>query len=132
MTLRVGIDLVAVVSVEEAISAHGDKYLKRVYTDRELEDCRRPGGIDPEALAARFAAKEAVLKLLRVGDQPVALRSIEVRREPDGAPTIDMTGSAATLAEEAGVADIAVSITHEDGYAAAVAVADVAARGNTQ
>jgi holo-[acyl-carrier protein] synthase len=130
--LRVGIDLVAVASVEEAITAHGDKYLTRVYTDRELDDCRRPGGFDPEALAARFAAKEAVLKVLRVGDKPVTLRSIELRRESDGAPAIELTGSAAMLAKETGTADIAVSITHEDGFAAAVVVADVAARGNTR
>ena len=69
------------------MAAHGDRYLARVYTPRELEDCRGPGGRagpDPAHLAARFAAKEAVFKILRVGDQAVAWLDVQTRRDPTG------------------------------------------------
>ena len=112
-----GIDLVAVAEVAEAIATHGDRYLRRVYTARERADCRD----DPARLAARFAAKEAVRKALR-GDG-VAWPSVEVRLETDGSPSLHLYGRAAELAETAGLAEFAVSLTHEAGLAAAVVVA---------
>jgi holo-[acyl-carrier protein] synthase len=132
MAVRVGIDLVSVDSVEDAISEHADRYLTRIYTDRELDDCRTGDGVDAERLAARFAAKEATLKALRAGEGGIPWKSIGVRREPGGAVELELTGPAATLAANAGVADMSVSLTHEAGYAAAVVVADVTSRGNAQ
>ena len=86
--IRVGIDLVAVSGVQAALeAAHGEHYLERVYTVGELEDCRTPAGVDPERLAARFAAKEATLKVLPIGDEGFALTAIEVRRRPRVAST---------------------------------------------
>ena len=61
MPLRVGIDTVEVAAIEAALAAHGERYLRRVYTSREVADCNG----DPERLAARFAAKEATFKALR-------------------------------------------------------------------
>jgi holo-[acyl-carrier protein] synthase len=121
--MRVGIDLVSVASIEEAIDAHADHYLARIYTPRELEDCRMEGIVDPERLAGRFAAKEAAMKTLRPGDDAVPWSSIEVRREEAGWVEIELSGPAAELAERAGIADMSVSLTHERGYAAAVVVA---------
>ena len=121
--MRVGIDLVSVASIEEAIEAHADNYLARIYTPRELDDCRMGGAVDPERLAGRFAAKEAAMKTLRPGDEAVPWSSIEVRREASGWVEIDLSGPAAELAERAGIADMSVSLTHERGYAAAVVVA---------
>ena len=65
MAVRVGIDLVSVQAVQDSLRAHPQAYLARVYTDREVTDCRTADGVDPERLAARFAAKEATLKVLR-------------------------------------------------------------------
>ncbi len=125
MPLRVGIDLVSVEEVEESIRTHGPRYLERVYTDREVGDCTSPAGVDPERLAARFAAKEATMKVLRPDDEGIPWRSIEVRREPGGWVGLELTGRAAALADAARVADLAVSLTHESGFASAVVVAEL-------
>jgi holo-[acyl-carrier protein] synthase len=124
MPVRVGIDLVSVASIEESIKAHADHYLKRVYTATELDDCRVDGSVDAERLAGRFAAKEATMKTLRPpDDEAVPWSSIEVRREASGWVEVALSGPAAELAERAGIADMAVSLTHERGFAAAVVVA---------
>jgi holo-[acyl-carrier protein] synthase len=125
MPIRVGFDLVAVGSVEEALRAsHGEHYLKRVYTEREILDCRTATGVDPERLAARFAAKEATIKILPMDGDGMSLQTIEVLREPSGRVHLQLTGRAAALAAEAGVIDLALSIAHEGGFAAAVVVAE--------
>jgi holo-[acyl-carrier protein] synthase len=124
--IRVGIDLVAADSVQDSLrAAHGDRYLERVYTKREIDDCGTAAGIDPERLAARFAAKEATLKVLPVGNEGLALTAIEVRREPSGRVHIELSGRAAELAADAGVAELSASLTHEAGFAAAVVVAEL-------
>lgn len=123
--LRVGIDLVEVDAVAAALGApSGQRYLDLVYTPGEVSDCTAPGGtVDASRLAARFAAKEAAMKALRVGDRPLSWRSIEVRREPDGCPSLVVSGVASELADEAQVSQFAVSLTHERDYASAVVVA---------
>ncbi len=121
---RVGIDLVSVDSVREALSAHAERYLERIYTKNELEDCSTPSGIDAERLAARFAAKEATLKVLRPGVVTPPFHSIEVCRRPGGWVELELSGAAATLAEEAGLSNFALSITHEHGFASAVVFAE--------
>jgi holo-[acyl-carrier protein] synthase len=123
MSLRVGTDLVSVDTVRGSIETHAEHYLERVYTPRELRDCRTPQGIDPERLAARFAAKEATLKVLRPRDEGIPWNSIEVRRDPSGWVELELSGVAAKLATDAGVTELSLSITHEGGFAAAVVVA---------
>ncbi len=123
MPLRVGIDLVAVESVEESVRVHSSRYLQRVYTDREVGDCRTADGVDPERLAARFAAKEAALKVLRPRAGGIPWRAIEVRRHEAGWVELELSGAAAALAAEAGLDDFAVSLSHEGGFASAVVVA---------
>jgi holo-[acyl-carrier protein] synthase len=123
--ILVGIDLVAATAVEQTLrAAHGERYLQRVYTEREVEDCRTGAGVDPERLAARFAAKEATLKVLPVGNEGLALTTIEVCREPSGRVHIELSGRAAELAADAGITELSVSLTHEAGFAAAVVVAE--------
>jgi holo-[acyl-carrier protein] synthase len=126
MGVRVGIDLVSVESVAASISAHGERYLKRVYTERELRDCAGPQGVDPERLAARFAAKEAVLKALRPGEVGVPLNAIEIRRTPEGWVEVGLIGAAADVAAHVGIEGFALSITHERGLAAAIVMASSA------
>ena len=123
--MRVGIDLVSVASVRESLAVHAERYLARVYTDAELDDCRSDAGIDVERLAGRFAAKEATIKVLRPDDEPLPWRCIEVRRELSGATEIQLTGHAAELADAAGIVSLALSISHEDTLACAVVVAEL-------
>ncbi len=126
MSLRLGIDLVAVEDVEESLNVHADRYLERIYSRRELADCRAASGaIVAERLAARFAAKEAAIKVLRPGaDTSVPWQSIEVVREGGDGVELVLSGRAADLARAAGLASFAVSLTHEGSYAAAVVLAE--------
>jgi holo-[acyl-carrier protein] synthase len=126
MGVRVGIDLVSIDAVEESIRIHSARYLQRVYTSRELRDCRAPDGEpDPRKLAERFAAKEAALKVLRVGDEAVPWQSIDVGNDRFGSPSIELTGAAERLARQNGVTQLDLSVTHEGPLAAAIVVARV-------
>jgi holo-[acyl-carrier protein] synthase len=139
-SLRVGIDLVGVAEVAESVGRLGRHYLYRVFTpheracarvgaDRSRGNRRPPGaggndiaGYSMESLAARFAAKEAALKVLRPVAARPEWRSIEVRRVEGGWCELRLTGLAADLAAEAGITTLAVSVTHEPMMAAACVV----------
>jgi holo-[acyl-carrier protein] synthase len=122
--LAVGIDLVDVSTVAESLrGAHRERYLQRVYTIHEVDDCRDASGqIDAERLAARFAAKEATIKALPGAGEEIRLTWIEVVKESSGGVALALSGRAAALFEVSGATEIAVSITHEAGFAAAVVV----------
>jgi holo-[acyl-carrier protein] synthase len=122
----VGIDLTSVEVVREAVSAHGHRYLDRVYTPAEQADCAG----DPARLAGRFAAKEAAVKVLRPApDEALPWSDIEVVREPDGHVELRLAGLAAAHADAQGLADFAVSLTHEGDAACAVVVAQTRVEG---
>lgn len=106
--------------MSDAIRDFGARYLDRVYTPVEQASYAAGG---PASLAARFAAKEAVLKLIGTPDG-VDLRSVEIRTATGGRPEVHLTGRAAELAEESGmdIAGIDVSLSHTDDLAMAVAV----------
>jgi holo-[acyl-carrier protein] synthase len=127
--VRVGIDLVAVESVRASLREHGDRYLARVYTEQEVADCGGADGPDAERLAARFAAKEAALKVLRPAGGGVSWHAIEVIRDEAGWADLKVTGAAAELARQAGIVAFAVSLTHEGAYASAVVVAELETGG---
>lgn len=120
---RVGVDLVAVDDVAASVERFGARYLQRIYTDHERACCVGDPSAVAAGLAARFAAKEAALKVLRPQGARPEWRSIEVVRQPHGACDLVLTGEAARLADEAGLHHLAVSLTHEAGMAAAVVVA---------
>ena len=123
MPIRVGIDLVSVEAVAESIREHGDRYLQRVYTEAELRDCQGAQGVAAERLAARFAAKEAALKVLRPSDEAIPWREIEVVRDPAGWVELELNGRALISARDQGLDDFAVSVSHEADYATAIVVA---------
>src|SRR3982750_42464 len=117
MAMRVGVDLASVTGVREAMTAHGDRYLNRVYTPQELLDCAG----DPARLAGRFAAKEATIKVLRPArDTALPWSDIEVIRQPDGWTELHLAGSAAARAQHEGLATFSVSVSHEGDTACAV------------
>ncbi len=124
MAIRIGIDLVSVATVAESLrGSHREHYLSRVYTDCEVDDCRGPSGrIEVERLAARFAAKEAAIKALPGAGEEVRLTTIEVITGESGQVELKLSGRAAELAAELCASDIAVSLTHEAGFAAATVV----------
>jgi len=120
--VRVGTDIESVDDVRASLEQYGRRYLGRVFTAAEIASC---GGVTPEAapgLTARFAAKEAVMKLLQPVDVVPTWRSIEVRRLPGGAPEIALSDDAAALAAAAGITQIAISLSHGAGVGIATAV----------
>lgn len=125
MAIRVGIDLVSVDDVRASLETHGERYLSRVYSPQEIADCGEAGNPDPQRLAARFAAKEAAFKALRVGNDAISWLDVEVRRGAEGEVDLELTGQAAALAQEAGITQLALSFTHEHESAAAVVIAEI-------
>jgi holo-[acyl-carrier protein] synthase len=121
--IRVGVDLAAVAAVSDSLARFGTRYTSRVFTAREMTDCRGTAPARARGLAARFAAKEAVLKALRASDVVPPWTDIEVIRTPGGWPEIQLHGVAAQLAAQQGLATWAVSLTHETNVAAAIVVA---------
>ena len=117
-TRAVGVDVVDVARFALALERH-PKIAERLFTERE----RRDASSRPERLAARFAAKEAVLKSLRVGVGATTWRSIEIHRDESGAPSVVLHGEAAALAARSGVAQLHLSMTHTHHTAAAFVVA---------
>jgi holo-[acyl-carrier protein] synthase len=125
MPIRVGFDLVEVAAVEAELRAPTrDRYLARVYTELEIEECTTDRGVSAERLAARFAAKEATIKVLPSSNDGFSLREIEVRRAPSGSVEIALSGAAGELGRSAGILALSVSLTHEAGMAGAVVVAE--------
>ena len=119
---RTGCDLQRIDDVDVAIRAFGARYLDRVYTAREQRACHAAGVPSASSLAARFAAKEAVLKLIGTTDG-VDLRSIEIDQADGGRPLVRLSGRAAELARAAALGEIDVSLSHSGDVALATAVA---------
>lgn len=120
----VGVDLIEIARVERALARHGDRFLERVFTPAEIRYCR---GYIAE-LAARFAAKEAVSKALGVGMRMIARdgiqwRDVEVVGDPRGKPLVRLYGRAARHAEDLGLTEWAISLSHSRAHAVALVVA---------
>ena len=121
--VSVGIDLTHVSDVRESISVFGDRYLSRIFTSRELADCETSSDPVPR-LAARFAAKEAAVKALRVEGSRPPWTSMEVSRNPGGwCDEVLMIGAARRLARARGIDRMMVSLSHEADAAVAFVVA---------
>jgi holo-[acyl-carrier protein] synthase len=122
--LTTGVDLIEIARVERALARHGDRFLERVFTHAEVFYCR---GRLPE-LAARFAAKEAVSKALGVGMRMISRdgidwRDAEIVGDMRGKPLVRLHGRAAERAEELGLTEWAVTLSHTREYAVAFVVA---------
>ena len=118
-----GIDLVDFPRIEEMVDQHGERFLTRVFTEAEQSyaDSNKNG---IEKLAGRFAAKEAVLKLMGTGWRgKIAWTDIEIINNPTGQPEVTLTGEVAKIAEKLGINHISISITHTANFAIASAVA---------
>jgi acyl carrier protein len=116
-----GVDLVRLDDVSASVAAFGDRWARRVCTDRELSDCVTAAGWSAGRLAARFAAKEATLKVLEVRPgAAIPWRSIEVRSGARGrAPRLELHEPAARTAEAAGIAELRLDLSCTATHAAA-------------
>jgi holo-[acyl-carrier protein] synthase len=115
----VGVDIIEVERIEAVLQRHGQRFLQRVYTLAEQAYCR---GRVPE-LAVRFAAKEAVSKALGTGMRGIAWREMEILGDERGKPLVHLHGRAKARAEELGLSDFAVSLSHSRDYAVALVMA---------
>jgi holo-[acyl-carrier protein] synthase len=116
-TTELGIDIIRVSRITASLARFGDRFTNRVLTPAEATYVRNR----PEALAGRWAAKEAVSKVLGLGVRGIGWRDIEVERLPTGQPAIRLHGRAARRATQLGMNRIAVSISHEAEFAVAIA-----------
>ncbi|MFN2519747.1 MAG: holo-ACP synthase [Candidatus Limnocylindria bacterium] len=115
----VGIDIIETGRIKRVLEKHPDRFLRRVYTEWEQAYCRR----DVLHLAGRWAAKEAVSKVLGLGVRGVGWREIEIRRTPYGQPTVTLHGRADARRRALGLAEpLTVSISHIRELAVAVAI----------
>ncbi|HEV8692181.1 MAG TPA: holo-ACP synthase [Ideonella sp.] len=123
--VRVGIDIASVPAIEESLASFGERFTERLFTAQERADALavQGEGAQAERLAARFAAKEAVIKALDLPQAGIGWRDIELTRGPGGRPALALHGRAAELAQGLGVRDWAVSISHDGPQACAVVVA---------
>src|SRR2546427_1446587 len=124
-TTELGIDIIKVDRIRAALDRFGERFSRRVLTTREQRYVRNR----PETFAGRWAAKEAVSKVLGLGVRGIGWRDIEIDRMPTGQPAVSLHGRAAARAEQLGMGRVAVSITHEADYAGAVAFWVRTARG---
>jgi holo-[acyl-carrier protein] synthase len=123
---RVGIDIVDVRHIQDSIERFGERFLNRLFTRGEQAYCRSllSNTAIVQSFAARFAAKEATLKVLRPETAVLDWQTIEIQRHEAGYCAIVLHADAADLAQRRGIITLSVSMSHEAEYATAVVVAD--------
>jgi holo-[acyl-carrier protein] synthase len=116
-TTELGIDIIRIDRIRAALARFGERFSNRVLTPAERAYVRGR----PQTMAGRWAAKEAISKVLGLGVRGISWREIEIERLPTGQPAVHLHGRAAARAEQLGMGRIAVSISHEAEYAVAIA-----------
>lgn len=118
----IGVDIVEISRIKQAAKKWSTKFLKRIFTDRELE-YSHDKSIPYQHLAARFAAKEAVLKA--IGDSTIhriEWVNVEILNDEHGRPLVNLSGKAKKIKQEKNISDIIISMSHTRTYAVANAV----------
>ncbi len=110
----IGVDIIEISRIESLIKRWGKTFLQRVFTPSELELHN-----NISSLAARFAAKEAVLKALGACDKGISWQEIEILAESNGKPSVHLMGKAKLQAEESAIAKLNISLSHSREYAVA-------------
>ena len=117
----VGTDIIEVARIEKLIKEKGDKFLNKIYTQKEIDYCESKGPNKYQHYAGRFAAKEAVFKILSTHlskiNKPLIFKDIEILNRKDGSPYVNINN-----AMIASISDLNVSISHIKKYATAVAI----------
>jgi len=115
---EIGVDIIEIPRIAEAIERFGERFLRRVYTEREVAAYRKR----TSSLATRFAAKEAVMKVLGTGMRGVSWHDIEILSAPSGKPVVHLHGKALERFESLGLESITVSLSDSKEHAVAVAL----------
>ncbi len=118
----VGIDLIRVKRIANVFQRRPERFLKRIFTKKEIEELLKRRNPIP-SIAARFAAKEAVAKALGCGIGVIRWREMEIIKEERGKPMVFLKGEAARWADQYGIKGVKVSMSHDGSYAIANAVA---------
>jgi len=124
MIVGIGLDVVEIARITRSLESDGRRFEERAFTEAERRDCADRADRE-QALAARFAAKEACFKALGTGwggDAGTSLREVEVVSAANGAPELRLSGGAASRARELNVKRVHVSLTHQPGIAAATVI----------
>jgi holo-[acyl-carrier protein] synthase len=121
MIESVGIDIVEIDRIEESMVKRRERFLERLYTPAERDYCMSKAKASMY-LAGRFAAKEAVLKVLGTGLRNVKWTDIEIIKDDLGKPHVRLSGKALEIAKKMGLVNILLSISHSRDYAVAQAV----------
>jgi holo-[acyl-carrier protein] synthase len=117
--LASGVDLIEISRIDAAIERYGERFLRRIFTSRELSLTHGRA----ESLAARFAAKEAAAKALGVGIGEVSWLEVEVLSSPNRQPVLHLHGNAARIAKEKALTHWAISLSHSQVFAIAMVTA---------
>ena len=124
MIAGIGIDRIAIARIEKALNQHGERFVRRVFTDKEIAQARAKGN-PARRFAMLFAAKEAVSKALGSGlRKGVTWKGIETIHLASGKPAITLHAGAQTRAEALQIHCVHISLTDDDGVAMAFAVAE--------
>jgi holo-[acyl-carrier protein] synthase len=119
MSLKTGVDIIEISRIQAALGRHGERFLQRVFTPAEVDECRGRA----EALAVRFAAKEATTKALGTGIGPVGWLEVETLHKRSGEPYLVLHGRAQQVADYLGLTTFAISLSHSRDNAIAIVVA---------
>jgi len=118
---RIGTDIIEIARIEQAINHWGESFLRRVYTDSELKLYHGKSS----SLAARFAGKEAVMKVLGTQNRGMSWKEIEILSDPNGKPFLRLHGRAQNQAASLGLSELAISLSHCKEYAIAFVMGEV-------
>jgi holo-[acyl-carrier protein] synthase len=120
--IGIGVDLVECARIQHSLDRFGDRFLRRVFTEGEIEYCLSMK-FPARHLAARFAAKEAVSKAFGTGiGKAMGWRDIDVHKKPSGEPFLVLAGGAEQLARERGVKHTLITLSHSREHAVATIV----------
>lgn len=122
MIVGLGTDIVEIVRIGQMIERHGEQFLNRIYTDEEIRYCQKRRECY-EHFAGRWAGKEAVMKTLGTGFiRGIGWRDIEILSARSGKPSVTIHGGAKECAEQLGIEEILITISHCRSYATATAI----------
>lgn len=120
MIVGIGCDIIEIERIARAIKS--ESFIRRVFTAEEAAYCQRRGQQAAASFAARFAAKEAVLKALGTGMREGSLQEIAVDNDGLGKPLVQLSGHFAMLAKQLGVKNIQISLSHSRDFAVAYVI----------
>jgi holo-[acyl-carrier protein] synthase len=116
---HIGVDIIEIDRIQQAITRWGERFLHRVYTDAERGLYKKT-----ETLAVRFAGKEAAVKALGTGMRGIGWRDVEILHEPSGKPHVNLYRGARDKANDLGLKGLAISLSHSREYAVAFVVGE--------